>query len=390
MSKSTTKILVIVGPTASGKSDMALKIARKFNGEIISADSRQVYRGMDIGTGKVSKKEQRFVPHHLIDVASPKKQFTADDFKKLGQKAIKEILAKNKMPLIVGGTGFYIDVLIGKISVAEVPPNPKLRKRFGKLSAEHLFEMLRKLDPERAKTIDPKNKLRLIRALEIVMTTGKPMTKPVLNIEYETLWLGLNQSKDLPDEVKSNLQIAYDSNERLAKLVEDMLTISRIEGRRLKLEKTEFDIHALMQEIFNELVIRAKEKQVSFTVQPATNKVMIEADRERIREVFINIIGNALKFTPDGGKVDVSSNQTGDQISFSVTDTGPGIATDDLSKLFKKFGKLDSSYKKIKESGTGLGLYITKQIVDLHDGKIEVKSVVDQGTTFMVSLPLKK
>ena len=168
-----------------------------------------------------------------------------------------------------------------------------------------------------------------------------------------------------------------------------MLTISRIEGRRLKLEKTEFDIHALMQEIFNELVIRAKEKQVSFTVQPATNKVMIEADRERIREVFINIIGNALKFTPDGGKVDVSSNQTGDQISFSVTDTGPGIATDDLSKLFKKFGKLDSSYKKIKESGTGLGLYITKQIVDLHDGKIEVKSVVDQGTTFIVSLPLK-
>ena len=205
MSKSTTKILVIVGPTASGKSDMALKIARKFNGEIISADSRQVYRGMDIGTGKVSKKEQRFVPHHLIDVASPKKQFTADDFKKLGQKAIKEILAKNKMPLIVGGTGFYIDVLIGKISVAEVPPNPKLRKRFGKLSAEHLLKMLRKLDPERAKTIDPKNKCRIIRALEIVLTTGKPVPSPTLSIKYEVLWLGL-RPKDLEKRIELRLE----------------------------------------------------------------------------------------------------------------------------------------------------------------------------------------
>src|SRR3989344_7108043 len=196
MSKSTTKILVIVGPTASGKSDLAFKIARKFNVEIISADSRQVYRGMDIGTGKVSKKEQRFIPHHLIDVASPKKQFTADDFKKSGQKAIKEILAKNKVPLIVGGTGFYIDVLIGKILVAEVPPNQKLRKRFGKLSAEHLLKMLRKLDPERAKTIDPKNKCRIIRALEIVLTTGKPVPSPTLSIKYEVLWLGLNPGKE--------------------------------------------------------------------------------------------------------------------------------------------------------------------------------------------------
>ena len=205
MSKSTTKILVIVGPTASGKSDMALKIARKFNGEIISADNRQVYRGMDIGTGKVSKKEQRFVPHHLIDVASPKKQFTADDFKKSGQKAIKEILAKNKVPLIVGGTGFYIDVLIGKILVAEVPPNPKLRKRFGKLSAEHLLKMLRKLDPERAKTIDPKNKRRLIRALEIVLTTGKPVAKPISSIKYKVLWLGL-RPKDLEKRIELRLE----------------------------------------------------------------------------------------------------------------------------------------------------------------------------------------
>src|SRR3989344_7663577 len=106
------KVIVIVGPTASGKSDLAIKLAKKIEGEIISADSRQVYRGMDIGTGKVSKKEQKIIPHHLLNISSPKKQFTADDFKKLGGRAIKKILAKNKIPIIVAGAGVYIGELL--------------------------------------------------------------------------------------------------------------------------------------------------------------------------------------------------------------------------------------------------------------------------------------
>ena len=123
MEKSKPKVVVIVGPTASGKSDLAIRLAKKYNGEIISADSRQVYRGMDIGTGKVSKREQRIIPHHLIDTASPRKIFTVSEFQKLGTKKILEISSKNKLPIVVGGTGQYIDTLIYNLRLPEVPPN---------------------------------------------------------------------------------------------------------------------------------------------------------------------------------------------------------------------------------------------------------------------------
>lgn len=224
------KIVVIVGPTASGKSDLALRLAKKFNGEIISADSRQVYRGMDIGTGKVErdsikykvvstkdKKEgseyySKSIRHHLIDVANPKKQFTAVDFKRLGQKAIAGITSRGKIPIIAGGTGFYIDVLLGRMQTAEVSPNLKLRKRFNKFTAEHLFEMLQKLDPERAKTIEPKNKRRLIRAIEIAVAVKKNKLKTVLPMQYDRsvlathdiLWIGL-KSKNLETRIKKRL-----------------------------------------------------------------------------------------------------------------------------------------------------------------------------------------
>lgn len=203
------KIIVIIGPTASGKSDLGIKIAKKYNGEIISADSRQVYKGMDIGTGKITKKEQKNIKHYLIDVANPKKQFTASDFKRLGEKAIKEITAKGKIPIIVGGTGFYIDILLGRMAVAEVPPNKKLRVQFDKLTTEHLFKMLRKLDPQRARIIDHHNKRRLIRALEIVLTINKSSLNTrykILDTRYEILWLGINLGKNkLAKNIKTRL-----------------------------------------------------------------------------------------------------------------------------------------------------------------------------------------
>jgi len=199
------KILVIVGPTASGKSDLAIKLARKYNGEVISADSRQVYKGMNIGTGKVTKKEQKLAKHYLIDIASPKKVFTVDDFKRLGQKAIEEIIAKNKRPIIVGGTGLYIDVLLGRIQIPEVPANPKLRAKLEKQSVKQLFKRLQKLDPERAKTIDSKNKRRLIRALEIILTTGRPVPKNKTKTKYNILWIGL-KPKNLEKRIKIRLE----------------------------------------------------------------------------------------------------------------------------------------------------------------------------------------
>ena len=198
------KMIVILGPTASGKSGLGIFLARKFKGEIISADSRQVYRGMNIGTGKVSRKEQRAVKHYLLDVINPKKVFTVSNFKKLGEKSIKNILSKNRIPFIVGGTGFYIDALVKDFGLPEVPPDKKLRLKLEKITAENLYKELKRLDPHRAKAIDSKNKRRLIRTLEIIKNTGKPVPKLVSSIKYQVLWLGL-KPKNLEKMIKLRL-----------------------------------------------------------------------------------------------------------------------------------------------------------------------------------------
>ena len=117
------KLIVILGPTASGKTDLSIKIAKKFNGEVVSADSRQVYKGMDIGSGKVTKKEMMGIPHHLLDVANPKNRFTVAQYQKLALKEIKNIQRKNKIPILVGGTGFYIQSIVDGIIIPEVKPN---------------------------------------------------------------------------------------------------------------------------------------------------------------------------------------------------------------------------------------------------------------------------
>lgn len=182
------KIIVIVGPTASGKSDLAVALAKKIKGEVISADSRQVYKGLNIGTGKITKKEMRGVKHYLLDVASPRRRFNASDFVKLSELTIVNIINKGKIPIVCGGTGFYIDALLGEKQIPEVPPNEKLRKKLEKKTTEELFKMLKKLDPERAETIDKHNPRRLIRALEIVEALGKVP-------EFEIR----NSKSDLPD-----------------------------------------------------------------------------------------------------------------------------------------------------------------------------------------------
>ena len=167
------KIIVIVGPTASGKSAYAVKLATKLGGEVISADSRQVYKGLNIGTGKITKKEMKGVPHHLLDVADPKKVFTAHDYVEKARPILEKILAEGKTPIICGGTGFYIDALLGRIVLPDVPANRELRERLKGKSASQLFAMLQKLDPRRAKEIDRHNPVRLIRAIEIAKALGK-------------------------------------------------------------------------------------------------------------------------------------------------------------------------------------------------------------------------
>ena len=148
------KIIVILGQTASGKTALSIKLAKKYNGEIISADSRQVYKGLDIGSGKITKEEMQKIPHYLLDVANPKRKFTVAQYQKLAISAIKKIQKKNKLPILVGGTGFYIQSIVDGIVIPEVKPDWDLRKKLEKKSNEQLYQMLLKKDPRRAKSID--------------------------------------------------------------------------------------------------------------------------------------------------------------------------------------------------------------------------------------------
>ena len=204
------KVLIIVGPTSSGKSALGVELAKKFNGEIISADSRQVYKKLDIGTGKITRREMKGVPHHLLDVADARKAFTADDFVKHSRAAIQNISERGKLPIIVGGTGFYIDSLTGRISLPDVPPNKTLRASLQKKSVEQIFAMVQKKDPQRAKTLtspsERNNKARLIRALEIAAALGKVPVKKDRPL-YDALWIGVNrEDSELRERINKRLK----------------------------------------------------------------------------------------------------------------------------------------------------------------------------------------
>ncbi len=188
--KKLPKIIVVCGPTATGKSDRAVSLALEKNGEIISADSRQVYKGLDIGSGKITKKEMKGVPHHMLDVASPLRTYSVAQFQKKGEACIQKIIAKGKTPIICGGTGFYIDALVSGAMFPKVKADPILRAKLEKKTVDELFSLLKKKDSLRAKTIDAHNKVRLIRALEIVASLGKvPLVKKKKKYAIEWIYL---------------------------------------------------------------------------------------------------------------------------------------------------------------------------------------------------------
>jgi len=228
------KLIVILGPTASGKSSLAVKIAKKFNGEIISADSRQVYKKMDIGTGKITKKEMEGIPHYLLDVASPKKIFTVSDYREKAQKAIETILAKKKTPIIAGGTGFYIQYVVDGIITPEVPPDWKLRKKLEKKTVKDLYALLLRLDPKRAKDIDQNNPRRLIRAIEIIKKTKKSIPEIKKNPPpFDILQIGIQKSpKELEKLIRKRLLERIDSGmiREITNLHKNGLSWKRLEG----------------------------------------------------------------------------------------------------------------------------------------------------------------
>lgn len=205
--KSKSKIIAVVGPTASGKTALSIDLAKHFNGEVISADSRQVYRGLDIGSGKVTKEEMNAIPHYLIDVANPDYRYSAADFLRGAKAAIADITSRGKVPIIAGGTFFYLDLLRGKMQTAAVKPNLELQAELEKLSTAELIARLKAADPKRAEAVDQNNRRRLIRSLEIVSVLGQVPESTEKPSDYDWLILGIDIDRDILNErIKTRLE----------------------------------------------------------------------------------------------------------------------------------------------------------------------------------------
>ena len=209
---SRKRLIVILGPTASGKSELAVKLAKKFDGEIISADSRQVYRGLDIGTAKPTKKEAKTVAHHLIDIKKPNQAYNVAQYKRDALTSINKIIRRGKVPFLVGGTGLYIKAIVDNLDIPQVKPNLKLRKQLElkvkTKGIKSVYEQLIKIDPEAVYIVDPKNPRRIIRALEVALKTKKPFSqqrkkgKPL----FEFLQIGLKlDAKKLKEKIEKRV-----------------------------------------------------------------------------------------------------------------------------------------------------------------------------------------
>ena len=216
-------VIVVAGPTASGKSKLAIELAKKINGEIISADSMQIYKEMDIGTAKVTKEEMQGIKHYMLDFVYPNERYSVSSYKKQAEKCIEEILNKGKTPIICGGTGLYIDCLIYGINFLEEEIDETYRKELNEIAEteglEKLYNMAVKIDPEAMQKISKNDKKRIIRVLEIYKKTGKTKTQQDLEsrkdeVKYNYKVFAINMDREL----------LYDRiNKRVDKMIEEGL-----------------------------------------------------------------------------------------------------------------------------------------------------------------------
>jgi len=209
-------LILLVGPTAVGKTEIAIQLAERINGEIISADSRLFYRGMDIGTAKPTREEQARVRHHLIDIADPDEILSLAVFQKMATEAITDIHARGKLPLLAGGTGQYVRAVTQGWSPPEVKPDEKLRNELEKVKREKgegwLHEKLKLLDPEAAEKIDPRNFRRTIRALEVILTTGRKFSEQRGQGEspYHLIAIGLRRPRpELYERIDARIESMF-------------------------------------------------------------------------------------------------------------------------------------------------------------------------------------
>ncbi len=207
------RLVAIVGTTASGKSDLALRLAVRLNGEIVSADSRQVYRGLDLGSGKVGIDERALVPHHLLDVADVRQRFTVADFQRLALAAVEDIWRRRHVPVLVGGTGLYVRAVVDNPVFPRVAPDLTLRASLEARPLADLADELRRLDPAAAEQMDLHNPRRVVRALEVIHATGRPISEQRTREEprVEALQLGLTWPRE---ELRRRIEARVDARLR--------------------------------------------------------------------------------------------------------------------------------------------------------------------------------
>lgn len=208
------KVIAIVGPTASGKTAYSIELAKKLDAEIISADSRLVYKGFDIGAAKPTKEEMDGIPHYMIDIVEPEFEYSAGLYKNEAKEKILEIHNKNKIPIIVGGTGLYIDILLKNYNLPQIEANHTLRNELKTLSADDLYQKLYELDTEATNAIDKNDRKKLIRAIEIITTTGQPLskTRSIDESEYDIEWIGKNfERKILYNRIDKRVDIMIEN-----------------------------------------------------------------------------------------------------------------------------------------------------------------------------------
>ncbi|MCA1053618.1 tRNA (adenosine(37)-N6)-dimethylallyltransferase MiaA [Rossellomorea aquimaris] len=210
------KVIVLIGPTAVGKTNTSIQLAKRFDAEIISGDSMQIYRGMDIGTAKIKEEEMQGVPHHLIDIKDPEDSFSTAEFQKLVREKISDIHSRGRIPMIVGGTGLYIQSVLYDYQFTDAPGNPEYRSILEKQvkddGIEPLYEQLKRIDPEAAGNIHPNNVRRVIRALEIFHSSGKTMTdyqeKQTHDLLYDAAIIGLSMDRQtLYDRINKRVDL---------------------------------------------------------------------------------------------------------------------------------------------------------------------------------------
>lgn len=225
-----SKVIAVVGATASGKSEYAIELAKRLDGEIVSADSRLVYKGMNIGTAKPTTEEMQGIPHYMIDIVEPEFNYSVGLYAKEAKEKVKDIISRGKLPIIVGGTGLYYRVLLENYDLPDIEPDYTLRQELSKYSFDELYNMLLHLDEKAANAVERNDKKKLIRYIEIVKLTGKNLESArglKDTLEFDVEWIGLNYPREiLYDRINKRVDIMIEKG-----LIDEVKSLLSNHGR---------------------------------------------------------------------------------------------------------------------------------------------------------------